>query len=174
MSAAEGLFRRAQQMLGIGRSTTAPNEAGTIATLQLKLNDLVTKDGVPVAQLFGFASSLPVGTDVVLTCVAGDPSNAVIVASNHQSFRPKGMKSGEAMVYDNRGQSIYLSQAGIVINGGGLPITIENTPLVTVDSDLHVTGTVTGDVDVIAAGTSGHGHLHGGVSHGTADSGPPV
>lgn len=174
MSGVAGLFRRIANMLAIGRTRVAPVESGTIAKVQASLGGLQTRDGTPIFQSFGFASSLPINTDVVFVCISGDTSNGVIIASNHQSFRPKGMKAGEAMIYDNLGQSIYLSQAGIVINGGGLPITIQNTPLVTIDSDLDVTGTVTATVDVVANGTSVHTHRHGGVSAGAANTGLPV
>ena len=54
------------------------------------------------------------------------------------------------------------------------------TPQLTLNGDLtvngnaHVTGTVTGDTDVIAAGKSGKGHEHGSVQSGTATTSPPI
>ncbi len=44
---------------------------------------------------------------------------------------------------------------------------------VEIDGNMHSTGTVTGDADVIANGTSGHGHTHGGVMPGGANTAPP-
>lgn len=40
--------------------------------------------------------------------------------------------------------------------------------------NIHTPGTITGDTDVVANGTSGHTHLHSGVQAGGANSGPPV
>lgn len=39
---------------------------------------------------------------------------------------------------------------------------------------IHTPSTITGDTDVVADGTSGHNHIHGGVQPGSGDSGPPV
>lgn len=39
---------------------------------------------------------------------------------------------------------------------------------------IHTPQTITGDTDVVADGTSGHNHIHGGVTPGSGDSGPPV
>jgi hypothetical protein len=42
-----------------------------------------------------------------------------------------------------------------------------------VQGDVHSTGTITGDVDVIADDVSGKSHTHGGVDTGPGDTGPP-
>lgn len=39
---------------------------------------------------------------------------------------------------------------------------------------IHTPGTITGDTDVVAHGTSGHTHEHSGVTPGSGTSGPPV
>lgn len=40
--------------------------------------------------------------------------------------------------------------------------------------NIHTPGTITGDTDVVAHGTSGHTHVHSGVQSGGSNSGPPV
>jgi phage baseplate assembly protein V len=188
------LFRRVQQSIGIGRTKAAPDDSGIIQTVQVKISALDLRDGVPVAYHFGFAAALPVGTDVVVTAIAGDPSNSIVVASNNQEFRPTGLKPGEAMLYDNLGRTIKLDQAaGIVANANGANVTIENAddiamtatgtfaltaPTVTVNGNLTVTDNLTVDGTVL----SGEGgadqvnlqtHRHS-ASGGSGEGGPPV
>lgn len=52
-------------------------------------------------------------------------------------------------------------------------VTIKPAAKVTVDGDLHCTGTMTADVDVIGNGVSLHDHTHGGVQSGSSDTEPP-
>jgi hypothetical protein len=47
-------------------------------------------------------------------------------------------------------------------------------PTITLDGDVHITGTTTADGDVTAEGTSLHTHVHSGVQPGGGNSGPPV
>lgn len=57
-----------------------------------------------------------------------------------------------------------VAPGGITLNG------------VTVDAsqNVHSTATITGDADVVAAGVSGKGHKHGGVTTGSGDTGTPI
>jgi phage gp45-like len=48
----------------------------------------------------------------------------------------KGLATGEVAIYDDSGQSVYLSAAGIVVDGGGKPVEITNTPQITADTPL--------------------------------------
>jgi phage gp45-like len=80
--------------------------------------------------------------------VAGDRSNGVIIGTNDQVHRMKNLLPGEVAIYDDLGQSVYLTRNGIVVNGGGFPINVTNTPLVTMQTSLHVTGNIVADGDV--------------------------
>jgi phage gp45-like len=46
------------------------------------------------------------------------------------------LKSGEVVIHDNTGQKVYLSRAGMVLDGGGKPVTITNTPEIDADTPL--------------------------------------
>lgn len=58
-----------------------------------------------------------------------------------------------------------------VLNG---PITQTGGGSAEFSGDLHMTGTLTSDEDVIANGTSLHSHHHGNVQSGSDNTGPPV
>lgn len=136
-----------------GATITSSNDAGPVLRCQVKIGYLEINDNVPIPQQFGFASVPPNGSDAAVLFVGGDRSNGVGVATNHQPTRFKGKLPGEAVVFNAFGMSVLLSQAGIVINAGGLPVLLEG--------DLHVTGEVIrgfGGVDQV---TVGH-HVHGG------------
>jgi phage baseplate assembly protein V len=133
MQALERTYRRVMLAVGRGRVATV-SDAGAVQTAQVKLGELETRDNTPRLCEYGFASNPPVGSDAIVLFVGGDRSNAVIVATGHQASRKRDLKSGEVAIYDTRGQSVYLTAAGIVVRGAGLPVTITDTPRVTIDA----------------------------------------
>jgi phage gp45-like len=164
----QDLYWRLQRLLGRGRGRVTSDD-GPIQLVQIELNALETRDNVPNVQQFGFASYPPDGFTAVVTFVAGDRTSGAVVATSHQTYRFK-LKPGEVALSDDKGQSIYLSAAGIRIEGGGLPIEIHGAPTVTVkDGDVIVSGG-----DVIANGISLENHVHTGVKAGPDNTGTPI
>ena len=113
----ERLFRRVQNVLQIGRTTTAPIDTGTIQTVQIETSGASTRDAVPVTYHYGFTAHLPVGSDVVVLSISGDSSNGVIVSTAHQPSRPTDLSDGQVMLYTLGGDKILLT------NGQGITIT---------------------------------------------------
>lgn len=142
MSAAifERMWRRVQFMVGRGRIKVG-NDTGAVQVHQVALGPLELKD-VGRAAEYGFASMPIPGCHAIVVFVGGDRSNGVIVATHDQAHRLKNLQPGEAAIYDDQGQSVWIKRGGIVINGGGKPVTITNTPLTRAESDLHVTGDI--------------------------------
>lgn len=69
-------------------------------------------------------------------------------------------------------QYIKIDASGITIVS---PTAVSITaPTTTINGNLHVTGTTTGDGDGTFAGTDVHTHVHSGVQSGGSDTGPPV
>lgn len=69
-----------------------------------------------------------------------------------------------------------VSKSDVNVESPNLTITGQNvsiTGTTTITGDLTVSGTITGQTDVIAAGISGKAHVHGGVTSGNATSGGP-
>lgn len=142
MSAIEKIWRRMQLVIARGRITTG-NDAGPVQTQQVQIGQLETRDNSLRVAEYGFNSMPLPGCHAIMVFVGGDRSNGVILGTNDQSHRLKNLQPGEVAIYDDQGQSVYLTRAGIVINGGGLPISITNTPEITADTPLLRT---TGDL----------------------------
>ena len=188
----EELLRMARRMLSSilrGRILLS-DDSGPMQLLQIKLNDLETIDSVPRMIDFGFTSRLPAESDVLGVFIGGDRSNAAILGTNHAASRPRSLEEGESALYNQIGIRIYLSNGGLVIEGAGLPLTINNTPVVTINAStkvemnttaLNVTGSITAGGDITdnasSAGKSmanmrlvynGHGHPVPNVQPGSA------
>src|SRR5260364_143986 len=115
----ERLFRRVMLMIGRGRLTTGRDD-GPVQLHQARLGALEVRDHTP-----------RVGSDAVVVFIGGERSNGVIIATGHQASRLNHLKAGEAALYDDLGQRVILTRHGIVIEGAGLPVTLRNTPEVT-------------------------------------------
>jgi phage baseplate assembly protein V len=121
-------------MVGRGK-VVGVDDAGQVQRLQVDAGGDETIDKVPRLGQYGFVSVPPVGSDVVVVFIAGERANGAAIASGNQSFRMRGLADGEVALHDNKGQKIYISAAGIRIDGGGLPIEVSNTPLFKVTAD---------------------------------------
>jgi phage baseplate assembly protein V len=124
-------------MIGIGQ-ITAINDNGPVQMAQVEFGYLELRDNTPVIYHFGFAANPPVGSNVLANFVAGDRGNGVVAGTNHQALRMRGLGSGECAIYDSLGRSVYLSAAGIVVNGNGGPVSIANASTVTVTATAQV------------------------------------
>ncbi|TKI02908.1 baseplate assembly protein [Martelella alba] len=136
-------------MLGIGK-VTGLSDSGVIQRVQYATAMEVRGDTPRMAE-FGFSSGLPAGTDVVLGFLGGDRSSAVVIASNHQSYRHAGLNAGETVIYNQWGMYVKLTKDGIIVEANGQPVTVNNattlkataTESVTLDTPrLYVTGDI--------------------------------
>ncbi|WP_197520270.1 phage baseplate assembly protein domain-containing protein, partial [Paraburkholderia tropica] len=71
---------------------------------------------------YGLTSNPPSGTLAVIGFKNGDRNDGIVIATSNAKFRMTGLATGEVAIHDDKGQSVYLSAAGIVVNGGGNPI----------------------------------------------------
>jgi phage gp45-like len=138
-------------MVGRGRVTTT-DDTGNVQRMQVELGADEIIDGVPRLAQYGFQSVPPADADAVVVFIAGERSNGVVIATGDKTYRMRGLASGEVALSDDKGQTIYLSAAGIRIDGGGLPIEIQNTPTVTMAGDLVVDGNITAGGDIADGG----------------------
>ena len=187
ITALERIWRRLQMAIGIGR-IQASNDSGLVQMVQVQFNAQDVRDNTPRVSEYGYASNPRPGAHAIFICVAGDRSNGVIIGTNDESARMKNLQVGEVAIYDDLGQSVYLTRTGIVVNGAGMPITVDGSTIfngsMTVNGVFHATGAVSSDASVTAplvsgttdvkmAGKSGVAHTHGGVQPGTGNSGGP-
>ncbi len=136
-AALEALGQRIRMLIGRGRITTG-NDTGAVQQLQVQLAGVETGDNRPRVAEFGFTSMPPAGADAVVVFLSGDRSAGVVVATNHQQSRPRGMKPGETMVYSQDGKCVYFSDAGIVVDAKGQPVTVQNASVATIQAETKI------------------------------------
>jgi phage baseplate assembly protein V len=153
----ESLFWSLMRSLGRGRLSRV-DDGGAAQLVQMQLSQSETRDRTPRLAEYGFQSNPPAGSDAVAVFLGGNRTNGIVIACGNQQYRVRNLAPGEVCVSDDKGQSVYLSAAGIVVNGGGHPVTVTNTPRVTADTplmhctgDLKVDGNVTSGKSVTAA-----------------------
>ncbi|MBW9102957.1 phage baseplate assembly protein [Paraburkholderia phenoliruptrix] len=124
------------------------NDSGGIQLMQVKFNSLQTIDNLPRCAEYGLTSNPPEDSDALVAFAGGDRSNGVVIATGNAKYRMKGLATGEIAIHDNIGQSVYLTANGIVINGGGNPLTITNTPKIRAETPLfECTGDIVDNCD---------------------------
>lgn len=136
----------------LGRVTLV-DDTGPAQRVQVGIDARQSLEAVPALYQFGFSSSPPAMSDVMVSFIHGDRSKPVILATGHQTYRVRGLKPGDTVQHDIRGQSITCGPEGIVIDGAGqdLPITIRNALKVRIEGDLEVTGEITAKAGTAAA-----------------------
>ena len=130
MTVLSTVYRRAMMMLGVGR-TTLTNDSGGIQKIQYEA-PLEVRGDTPRLMEFGFSSSLPPGSDVVIAYLSGDRSNAVVIASGHKGSRKTGLNPGETILYNLWGMHLKLTETGIEVDAKGQPVSVINSTKVTV------------------------------------------
>ena len=137
---------------------------------------------IEVMAHYAFTSVPFAGAEAAYISVGGVRAHGLVIATDDRRFRPTDLAPGESKHYDDQGQFIYLSRAGIVISGAGLPITITDTPSLTVNASdqvvlntplLQVNGQIVATGNVTAGSVDLEGHVHGGVQAGGASTSTP-
>lgn len=127
---------RIAMMIGYGK-TTLSEDGGNTQKVQYH-NNMEVRDGTIRYTDFGFSSSLPAGSDVLIAYLNGNRSNAIIFASNHPSSRHQNLKSGESVLYNQWGLHILMTEEGVVIEAKDKEVTVNNAKKVTVNATTEV------------------------------------
>jgi phage baseplate assembly protein V len=162
------LVRRIQNLLARG-NVTGVDSSGKTQRLQLGLMAGEAKDRVEHFEPFGWTSHAKVGAEHLTVFLDGDRSHGVTVVVADKRYRLQGLAEGEVAMHDAQGNYIWFKADGSLAMKSALKIAIDS-PLITTTGDFHAAGTITGDVDVIAAGKSGKTHTH---PNGTPNTGTP-
>ncbi len=160
------LERANRLQFALSRTTAPAVDTGPVQTNQGRLDALSLRDAMPTLLAYGFSSSVPMGGDKAVMFLGGDRSQAVVIATGHQTYRYTGLQEGESVMHDMWGHSIRMTASGLVING--------NTAWT---GNVAVTGaiTATGNITAGAAGAGAVdllGHKHTSESPGTPTSAP--
>lgn len=127
-----------------------------------------------------------VGQQVAVICPEADPEQGFIVSGLPSSaMAPLFLGRKNAIRFSDGAEIRYDPDAGqlnvetpgkvTLVAPGGVLIQGDTTidGAVEITGDVHTPGTITGDTDVVAAGKSGKGHKHTGVTAGSGVSGGP-
>ncbi|PHZ02600.1 phage baseplate assembly protein V [Citrobacter freundii] len=156
---------------------TALDTAKKCQSVGLKLIAGDTKENVEHLEPYGFTSAAKDGAEAVVLFPGGDRSHGIAVMVSDRRYRLKGLARGEVAVYDDQGQSVTLTRAGIVVNGGGKPIVFKNAPKARFEMSIESTGDIRDRCD--SGGKSmaemrltynGHTHKENGDGGGTTDA----
>lgn len=129
--------RRLRLMVGRGVVTTI-SDAGKIQVAQVQLLDGEVRDGIEILHQYGCTSIAPGQPEGLYFSVGGDRDHGVMICVADRQFRLKEIAPGEVALYDDINQKIHLTRDGIVIDGAGLPLIVQNTPIVTIKAETKI------------------------------------
>jgi len=119
-------------------------------------------------QQYGFTSHPHPGAEAIVAAVGGARAHLVALSVDDRRYRLKALAKGEVAIYDDQGQRVHLTRAGIVIDGVGKPVQFVNCPDVHMDGNLHVAGDVSDKNGSMQEMRDTYNvHDHGGDSGGT-------
>lgn len=156
------------------------NDTGTVQYVQARVNALETAGDIPRYAEYGFSSNPPLGSEALIVFGNGERTNGIVIATSNAAYRVTALKSGEVVVHDNAGQKVYLSQSGMVLDGGGKPITLKNAPSILADTPiLRCTGDIIDNFGKNTRTIAGmrevaNAHVHGGIQRGSGNTDAPT
>lgn len=153
------------------------NTATKCQVLQIEMAGGEGKSDIEHMEPYGFTAAPNVGAEAVAAYFDGDRSHGVVLVVSDRRFRIKDLKTGEVAVYDDQGQSVTLTRAGIVVNGAGKQITFTNATKARFEMDIESTGEIKDRCDTSGVTMSamrlsynGHNHKENGSGGGTTDA----
>lgn len=80
------------------------------------------EDGEDLAEVesfqhFGFASHPALGAEAITVNVGADSAHAVVIASQHKDYQPRGLAEGEVCLYTKDGKKVHCKADGITYVG---------------------------------------------------------
>ncbi len=121
----------------------AVNPAAKCQTVDVSMIAGEQKAGIENLEQYGFTSHAQAGAEALLLFPDGERSHALAICVADRRYRMTALAAGEVAVHDDTGQSVVLTRTGIVVNGGGKPITFTNAPKARFNMDIEATGNIT-------------------------------
>lgn len=137
---------------------------------------LIQGDGLAGEQLqdnelfqhYGYTSNPPVGSMAVVLPLGGKTSHGIVIATEHGTYRLKGLKSGEVALYTDEGAKIVLKRGRIIetecdvfrVNCKTYEINATeksdfNTPMLTASAQVTAKDKITGQGGMSVSGGNG-------------------
>lgn len=150
--------------------------AGQVQFVQIDGVEGEQLQDVELFQHYGYTSHPPKGSMAIVLPIGGKTSHGVVIATEHGTYRLKGLESGEVALYSDEGDSVVLRRGRVVevttetfrINAataielnaptitGNADTSIElNTPQVSASAQVSVAGLLAGNGGLAVQGGSG-------------------
>lgn len=121
-------------------------------------------------QHYGYTSNPPAETMAIVLPIGGKTAHGIIIATEHGTYRMKGLKTGEVAIYTDEGDSIVLKRGRLIeVTTHTLKINTEvmevnassrinfNTPMVTCSEQATVMKRITGNGGIAISNSGGSG-----------------
>lgn len=148
------IARRLGNLLARGTVVMA-NSANRMQTLQIRLATGEVQDNIEQFEAYGLTAHPKAGAEHLTVYLGGERGHGVTVVVADRRYRLKSLAEGEVALYDDLGQKVHLKRTGIVVDGAGNPITLQNASHidlnaanVNVSGNLNVNGNIVGQHDV--------------------------
>jgi len=159
------LARRILLMMARG-TITLVDDSKKVQTMQVRVNGLELLPDIPRFAEYGYTSNPPAGTQAIIGSKNGDRNDGIVIATSNAKYRLVGLSTGEVAIHDDKGQSVYLSASGIVVNGGGKPITLTNTTKIRAETArFECTGDIVDHCDTTGRSMAGDRVIFNGHNH---------
>lgn len=114
--------------------------------VQVDIRSGETRDGLEHAQPYGFAHLPHPGAETVNVFPGGDKGFGIVIAVHDRRYRMQLTATGDVAIYDHRGQSVHLTESGVIITSP-TQVTV-NSPKTAISGEIALNGTITLDGDV--------------------------
>ncbi|HGK4965673.1 TPA: phage baseplate assembly protein V [Yersinia enterocolitica] len=147
---------------------TRVNSGGQVQTVQARALAGEQLQDNELFQHYGFTSNPLPGTMAVILPLGGATSHGIVIATEHGSYRLKGLKSGEVALYTDEGAKIVLKRGRIIdvecdtyrVKCKNYEINAKNqadfnTPMVTASQQVTAQAKITGNGGMAIKGGAG-------------------
>jgi phage baseplate assembly protein V len=150
----------------LARGTVSSAKATTrMQTLQLALLDGEGKDRLEHYEPYGFTSHPIPGAEAAAAFFDGDRSHGIVLVVADRRYRLTTLNEGEVAIFDDLGQKVHLTRAGIVVESPTVTIMASNkvrleTPMFEVTGQVKDLCDTTGGRTMAGMRTTYNGHSH--------------
>ncbi len=146
------------------------NNSPRMQTVQTSLLKNELRDGLEHPENYGFTSHPKPGAECFALFFGGNRDHGIAIVVADRRFRVQTLAEGEVAIYDDLGQTVHLTRAGLQVTS---PTSVTVTaPSVRIEGDLEVTGDVTDQADSTALSMADMRDTYNVHTHNENDSAP--
>ncbi len=120
--------------------------AAPVQTVNAEALDGEALQQIEMFQQWGLRTAPPAGAQLIVLPIGGRTSAAVVIASEHGSYKFELGAQGEAALYNQWGDVVHMKQ-GEIRMVAATKVTVD-APLLQVNGEIKATGNITSDANV--------------------------